>query len=264
MVPMVDKIKDVPSTIKTVIPEVKFNWDNNNASLVELAHQDKTLLEMHAKFQDQHAHVTNNITNKPTDVTDAQSVNSQETDSDNKTKDAEFSNKPVTKMVKSNLTNNNAMHAKDATMLMKLLLATDVLLESLANASNNTTQPLTPAQTAHKVNLLQVLVLEIILIIQEDAKHSTLVAMLTEEFNCHNNNAINAKHAQLDKSLEEMSVLPQDQLADASKLLIETTVVNHAQLDNWLMQPTQDVLLKPTPVTLETMFWEINSTAMLV
>jgi len=238
MVPTVDKIKDVPSTTKTVTPEVKFNWDNNNASLAELAHKDKTLLEMHAKFQDQHAHATNNITHKPTDVTDAQSVNSQETDLDNKTKDAEFSNKPVIPTVKSNLTNNNAMHAKDATMLTKLLLETDVLLEPLANASNNTTQPLTPAQTAHKVNLLTVLVT----LTMEDAKPSTLVAMLTEEFNCHKTNAINAKPAQLDKSLELTThVLSQDQLADASKLLTETTNVNHAQLDNWLMLTTQDV-----------------------
>jgi hypothetical protein len=138
---------------------------------------------MLAKSQDQHAHVINNTTLKPTDVTDALMVNSQEMELDSKTKDAEFSNKPVMLMVKSNSANNNAMHAKDV-----------------------------PVST---------------------------------------------------KSSKTTDALSQDQLADASRLLTAATNAKHAQLDNWLTLPTQDVSLRPTPVTLETKFWEINSTAML-
>lgn len=67
----------------------------------------------------------------------------------------------------------------------------------------------------------------------EDANHSILVATETEEFNCHNNNASNAKIAQLDNNLEPTTfALSQDQLANATKLLTETTNVKLAQLDN--------------------------------
>jgi hypothetical protein len=114
--------------------------------------------------------------------------------------------------------------------------------------------PLTPVETAQLVNLLTEF--------QEDANHSTPVATKTEEFNCHNNNAINAKTAQPDNNLEPiMFVWSQDQLADVTRLLTETTCVKHAQLDNWLMLPTQDVFKSQTPVTLETKYWETNSTA---
>lgn len=67
-------------------------------------------------------------------------------------------------------------------------------------------------------------------------KHVTL----TEEFNWANNNAINAKTAVLDKSLEETHVLLQDQLANATNSLTHKTNAKHAQLDNWLIQPTLD------------------------
>jgi hypothetical protein len=62
---------------------------------------------------------TNNTTKPPTDVTTAQLVNSQETELDNKIKDAEHSLNHVTKMVRSNLTNNNAMLAQVAVMMEK-------------------------------------------------------------------------------------------------------------------------------------------------
>jgi hypothetical protein len=136
-----------------------------------------------------------------------------------------------------------------------LLFKIDAKLELIANASKNTIQPLTLAETAQLVNLLMPIL--------EDAHQSTLVATETEEFNCHNSNASNAKIAQLDNNLEPTTfALSQDQLANATKLLTETTNAKHAQLDNWLMLLTQDVSPDQTHVTLEIKLEEINSAAM--
>jgi hypothetical protein len=180
---------------------------------------------------------------------------------EDKTNNAEPSPNHVTKMVKSNLTNNNAMLAKHAVTLVKSLSETDVSLEPPVNASKNTMPPLTPVETAQPVNLLPVFVKETT--IMDNANHSALVATKTEEDNCHNNNAINALTAQPDKFLELTTfVSSQDQHADATRLLTKTTNAKHAQPDNWLTPETQDVLPSQTPVTLETKLEEINSAAM--
>jgi hypothetical protein len=257
---VVDKIKDARSITNNVTLEVKSNSDKTNASDAKHAQSDKTLLETNAKFQDQLVLAINNTTLPPTDVTTVELVNFQEMDSVFKTEDAKLTNNNVTLMVKSNKDNNNAMLAKPVTTTStdrlyrtKLLLVTDVFKELSANASKNTIPPLTLAETAQLVNLLMPIL--------EDAHQSTLVATETEEFNYHNNNATNAKTAQLDNNLEPtMCVLFQDHLVFATKLLTETTNAKHAQQDNWLMLPTQDVSPDQTPVTLETKLEEINST----
>jgi predicted component of type VI protein secretion system len=75
---VVDKTKDAQSLTNNVTLKVKSNSDNNNAMDANDAQVIKYLLEMHAKSQDQFAIATNNTMLKPTDVTNAELVNSQE------------------------------------------------------------------------------------------------------------------------------------------------------------------------------------------
>jgi hypothetical protein len=83
--------------------------------------------------------VPKNTINKPTNVSNAHWVNSQETDKvDNKTLDAEFSNKPVTQEDKFNLINHNAIDAKHALVDKDLLVMFAKLQDQFAIASKNT------------------------------------------------------------------------------------------------------------------------------
>jgi hypothetical protein len=66
----------------------------------------------------------------------------------------------------------------------------------------------------------------------DNVRDSTLVATLQEEFNWLNNNAINAKTAQLDNNSSETDVSYQDQHADAMKSSTKTINAKLAQLDN--------------------------------
>lgn len=252
---MEDKTKDVKSSTRPVITEVKSNSDKTNAMDVEHAQLDKTLLETNARSQDQHVPATKNTTKPLIHVCNVLKVNYQEMDLVNKTEDAKFSNSHVTQMVKFNLIKTNATLAKHAPIWMKLSLVTDVLLELHAHAIKSITQQPTLAEPAQQVNLLMPLL--------EDANHSTLVATEMEEFNCHKTNAINAESAQLVNNLEPPThALSQDQTAHATNLLTQTTNVKPAQLDNWLMQTIQDVHQEPTPVIKETKLEETNSAAM--
>jgi predicted nuclease of predicted toxin-antitoxin system len=128
--------------------------DVNNANLDNNITVKLTLVSL--KFPSQDVHATNNITNRPTDVTIAHKVNSQETLILSKTEDAKFSNKTVTEMVKFNLTNNNAMdvhHAQlDKISTLKLTAASNQSKDHNAHATNNMTKLPTNAETAQLVN----------------------------------------------------------------------------------------------------------------
>lgn len=76
-----------------------------------------------------------------------------------------------------------------------------------AHATKQLTHPLTNARTAQLDNLVSTKV-------HANQLHSDVTEMV--EFNWPSNNAINAKTAQLDKYLEVMYALSQDQHADAS------------------------------------------------
>jgi hypothetical protein len=94
--------------------------------LVKHAQLANHLLTAHADSQDQLVDVTKNTTHKPTNVTNADSDHSLETESvDNKTLDAEFLHKLATREAKSNLINPNAM-------LVQLVLEDKDLLEMFA------------------------------------------------------------------------------------------------------------------------------------
>jgi len=85
------------------------------------------------------------------------------------------------------------MHAKLVPELVRLLLVIDVLLSQHANVTKNTTLLLISAETAQLVNS------EISIPIDANLNHRYAIKM--EEFNWANNNAINAKNAQLDNNL---------------------------------------------------------------
>jgi len=85
------------------------------------------------------------------------------------------------------------MHAKLVPELVKLLLVTDALSSQLANATKSTTLLLILAETAQLVNWETSTLI--------DANHNHRYVIKTEEFNWDNNNAINAKIAQLDNNL---------------------------------------------------------------
>jgi hypothetical protein len=221
---MPDKTSDAQFSPKTATLEDKYNLDNNNASDAKHAQLDKTLSVTNAKYQDQFATATNNTIKQETPVTAAQSVNFQETELlDNKMEDAKSNNKTAMATTQFNLVNNNAMLVKHA-QLDKSSLETDALLELPALAINNSTLPPTLVATVQMVSLQMVSV--------DNAKASTLVATNQEEFNWPNNNAINAKTAQLDNNSSVTDVSYQDQIADATKSSTKTTNAKHALLDN--------------------------------
>jgi hypothetical protein len=253
---VVDKIIDAQFTTQHVMLQVKYNFPNNNASDAKHAQLDNNSLEMFAKFQDLYANALKNIMPQPTDVTDAELVHSPEMDSMvDKMVDAKHGLHLVPKTIKSNKDKIHAMHVPPVLVLIKLLLVMHVLLEFHAAAGKSMFQLLTLVEHAHQVKLLMVPL--------EDVPNSPLVATNKDWDNWHNNNAINAKHAQLDNNwTPRINVLHQDQPVPVTNLLTQTTNVKLAQLVNFLMQVEIDVSHKPTPVTQEIKSEEINSTAM--
>ena len=193
------------------------------------------LLPDHAEHQDQHAYATKNMIQQPTLAEIANQATCLIIVVSIRTVDVQESQITVLLKMLSKALNNHAMHA-DHALLVKLLLEEHAKLKEHALATNNTILPQTLAQTAHQDNWTQ--------FSPVDAKLYHNHVTLVEESNWLNNNAIAAELAQPDKYLEETHVLFQDQLADASSLWTHKTNARDAKLEHWLIQPTQDVLLK--------------------
>jgi len=144
--------------------------------------------------------------------------------------DAEHSLKLAIPQVKFNWINTNATDAKPVLLDKDLLVMSVRPQDQPVLATNNTTPPPTDVITAHKVNYQ--VTAESTKMVDVPLKLKT--AMLKVKDNLDNNNAMDAKLAQLDKFLETTTNVPyQDQFAHAIKQsTFPPTNARTAQLDN--------------------------------
>jgi hypothetical protein len=118
--------------------------------------------------------------------------------------------------------------------------------DQLVIASNNTTLLPTYVTNAHQTKSQTTVLVEDKILL---ANHTVKVAMPMVKFNSDNNNASDAKHAQLDKTWLETLAKYQDQHVIATNnIMLKLTNVIDAQLDNFqTMVLTEDKILDAQP-----------------
>jgi hypothetical protein len=110
-----------------------------------------------------------------------------------------------------------------------------------AHATSNTMLPLTHVPTVPMANWEMPPL--------EDAKDLLLTAMLVEESNWANNNAINAETAQQDKSLLETHAKTELYVLVINNSTLQLTLVKTVQMANWEMPLLEDA----KPLQLDVM-----------